>query len=240
MPYLILSDIHGNREALEAVLADANGRYDAILCLGDLVGYGPDPNAIVEWARAKPTVVVRGNHDKACSGLDSLDYYNPAARTSAIWTRKALIAQNLEYLQQLPRGPLRHQSFDLVHGSPQDEDDYLITIADVAPLRKDLATPLTFFGHTHIQGGFLVARSGIKRIVPARLLELEPDHFYLLNPGAVGQPRDGDPRAAYAIYSTEERTLEYRRAPYDVAKTAAKIRAAGLPESLAARLYVGA
>ncbi len=239
MPFLILSDIHGNREALEAVLAHARGSYNAILCLGDLVGYGPDPNAVVEWARANVPVIVRGNHDKACSGLDSLEYYNPAARTSAIWTRGVLLAENLEYLQRLPRGPLRHESFDLVHGSPLDEDDYLITIADVAQLRRDLATPLSFFGHTHIQGGFLLTRGGIKRIVPGRPLELEPDHFYLLNPGAVGQPRDGDPRAAYAVYSPGDRTVEYRRAEYDVAKTAAKIRAAGLPDSLAARLHMG-
>ena len=98
MPFLILSDIHGNREALEAVLAHARGSYNAILCLGDLVGYGPDPNAVVEWARANVPVAVRGNHDKACSGLDSLEYYNPAARTSAIWTRGVLSAENLEYL----------------------------------------------------------------------------------------------------------------------------------------------
>ena len=122
---------------------------------------------------------------------------------------------------------------------PLDEDEYLITIADVAQLRRDLATPLSFFGHTHIQGGFLMTRGGIKRIVPGRPLELEPDHFYLLNPGAVGQPRDGDPRAAYAVYSPGDRTVEYRRAEYDVAKTAAKIRAAGLPDSLAARLTMG-
>jgi predicted phosphodiesterase len=240
VPYLILSDIHANLEALEAVLADARGSYEAILCLGDVVGYGPDPNAVVEWTRANAAVIVRGNHDKACSGLDSLENYNPAARASAIWTRKVLSKESLDYLQRLARGPLRHENFDLVHGSPLDEDDYLITVADVAQLRGHLATPVSFFGHTHIQGGFLLTRGGIKRIVPGRVLELEPDHSYLLNPGAVGQPRDGDPRAAYALYSPRQRTLEYRRAEYDVATTAAKIRAAGLPDSLAARLHVGA
>ena len=240
MPYLILSDIHANREALDAVLADAHGRYERILCLGDLVGYGPDPNAVVEWVRANVATIVRGNHDKACSGLDSLDYYNPAARASAIWTQSRLSPENVDYLQKLPRGPLRHEGFDLVHGSPADEDDYLVTVADVTPLKRNLAAPISFFGHTHIQGGFLIARGGISRIVPGRVLELEPDHSYLLNPGAVGQPRDGDPRAAYALYSAQERILEYRRAPYDVAKTASKILDAGLPDSLAARLHLGA
>lgn len=239
MPYLIVSDIHGNQEALEAVLADAQGSYDRILCLGDLVGYGADPNAVVEWARENAAAVIRGNHDKACCGNDPLEHYHPAARASAEWTRTELSPQNLEYLENLARGPLRYESFDLVHGSPIDEDDYLITLGDVAQIRAHLETPVSFFGHTHVQGGFLVARGGVGRIEPARMLELENNHFYLVNPGAVGQPRDGDPRAAYALYSPEERLVEYRRAPYDIAKAARKIRAAGLPDVLAARLYEG-
>jgi predicted phosphodiesterase len=240
VPYLIISDIHGNQEALEAVLADAEGHYDRILCLGDLVGYGADPNPVVEWTRANAAAVIRGNHDKACCGTDPLDHYHPAARASAIWTRSVLTPENLDFLEKLPRGPLRYEDFDLVHGSPLDEDDYLITLGDVAQIRAHLETPLSFFGHTHVQGGFLVARGGVKRIVPTRVLEIENDYFYLLNPGAVGQPRDGDPRAAYAFFSPQGRVVEYRRVAYDVAKAAAKIRAAGLPDALAARLYEGA
>ena len=240
MPYLILSDIHANLEALEAVLASAQGRYQRILCLGDLVGYGADPNAVAEWARANLTATIRGNHDKACTGLDSLDHYRPAARASTIWTHAALTPENLEYLEGLPRGPLHYEGFDLVHGSPLDEDEYLMTLGDVAEIRAQLDTPLSFFGHTHVQGGFLVARGGVKRILPGQTLELEPDYAYLLNPGAVGQPRDGDPRAAYALYSPEERVVEYCRAIYDIDRAAAKIRAAGLPDSLAARLQQGA
>lgn len=239
MPYLILSDIHGNWEALEAVLASARGRYDRVLCLGDLAGYGADPNAVIEWVRANAAAVVRGNHDKVCSGIDPVEFFNPAAQAAAIWTRAALTPENREYLEKLPRGPLRYEDFDLVHGSPLDEDEYLITVGEVSAVREFIEAPLTFFGHTHIQGGFLLARAGVMRITPMWTLQLESDHAYLVNPGSVGQPRDGDSRAAYALYSPEQRTVEYCRAAYDVNQAAAKIQAAGLPDSLAARLYQG-
>jgi len=239
VPYLILSDIHANLEALSAVLADAAGRYDRILCLGDLAGYGADPNPVCEWSREKATAIVRGNHDRACSGMESLEDYRPAAAASAVWTAGQLTPGNIEYLSRLPRGPLRYDDFDLTHGSPEDEDEYLVTLADASPLRDALTAQLTFFGHTHIQGGFLLARRATRRIAPEGVLELEADHFYLVNPGAVGQPRDGDWRAAYAIYSPAQRLVEYRRVEYDVDRAASKIRAAGLPSALAARLYTG-
>jgi predicted phosphodiesterase len=237
--YLILSDIHANLEALTAVLADAAGRYEKILCLGDLVGYGADPNAICEWSRSNVTAIVRGNHDKACSGGESLEDYRPAAAASAVWTAGQLTPENIEYLSRLPRGPLRYDDFDLTHGSPADEDEYLITLSDAAPLRDVIAAQVTFFGHTHIQGGFLLARRATRHIASAEVLQLEPDHLYLVNPGAVGQPRDGDCRAAYAIYSPGERLVEYRRVEYNVDQAASKVRAAGLPLALAARLYTG-
>ncbi len=238
-PYLIVSDIHANLEALQAVLADAQGRYEKILCLGDLVGYGADPNPVGEWTRANATAIVRGNHDKVCSGNEPLEDYRPAARASAIWTREELSSQNLDYLYHLPRGPLRYEDFDLVHGSPADEDEYVLTVADASPLREAVSVQTTFFGHTHVQGGFVLTRSGARRILPKGVFELEPDHYYLLNPGAVGQPRDGDPRAAYLIYSPQERMVEYRRVDYDIDKAASKIRAAALPSALAVRLYSG-
>lgn len=239
VPHLILSDIHANLEALQAVLADASGRYDRILCLGDLVGYGADPNAVVDWARAETAVVVRGNHDKACIGDDSLDHYNAGARASAEWTRTQLSAGTFEFLRHLPRGPVRYEDYDLIHGSPADEDEYLVTSFDVSEVRPLLDTPVTWFGHTHIQGGFLVARGGIRAIQPPGMLELEPQHLYLLNPGSVGQPRDTDPRAAYALYWPEDRLVEYRRVEYDISAAAQKIRVAGLPDSLAERLFHG-
>jgi len=243
-PYLILSDIHGNYEALEAVLEDARGCYDRILCLGDLVGYGADPNRVAEWAKSNVASIVRGNHDRACTGSDLLEYFNPSARASALWTRGTLTAGNSSYLEHLARGPLRvtpngDGGFDLVHGSPLDEDEYLMGVEDVQLLSEYLETKLTFFGHTHLQGGFLLAARGIKRIPPDRILQLEPDYYYLINPGSVGQPRDGDPRAGYALYSPQERTVEFKRVPYDIGKAAAKILKADLPESLAMRLFEG-
>jgi len=244
MPYLILSDIHANLEAHQAVLEDARGRYDRILCLGDLVGYGADPNAIVEWARESATVIIRGNHDRVNSGadsgdLDGIESFNPSAQSSTVWTRNALLPNNRDYLERLPRGPLPYQGVDLIHGSPLDEDDYMVTASDAAPLLAYLGARLTFFGHTHRQGGFRLARRSVAALSSERPLEIEPDYFYLVNPGSVGQPRDGDPRAAYALYSPEEGAVEYRRVAYDVDRAAAKIRAAGLPEFLAARLHEG-
>jgi predicted phosphodiesterase len=239
MPHLILSDLHGNLEALEAVLADAEGLYDRILCLGDLVGYGADPNAIVDWTRKNVTVIVRGNHDKAGAGLDDMETFSPLARASAVWTRTVLTPESRAYLERLPRGPLPYEGIDLVHGSPADEDEYLLSAEDALPVRAYLGARATFFGHTHVQGGFLLAQRGAMRIPAAGVLQIEQKYFYLANPGSVGQPRDGDPRAAYALYSPEERTVEFRRAAYDVDRAAAKIRAAGLPDFLAARLHEG-
>jgi predicted phosphodiesterase len=244
MPYLILSDIHANLEAHQAVLQDADGKYDRILCLGDLVGYGADPNAIVEWAREKATVIIRGNHDRVSAASDSqepggIETFNLVAQYSALWTRSALSPESREYLERLPRGPLPYSGVDLIHGSPLDEDEYLITASDVAPLLAYLGAPLTFFGHTHRQGGFRLSRRSVAMLSPEHNLQIEPDYFYLVNPGSVGQPRDGDPRAAYALYSPEEGAVEYRRVAYDVDRAAAKILEAGLPEFLAARLHEG-
>lgn len=246
MPYLILSDIHGNYEALEAVLEQARSRYARVLCLGDLVGYGADPNRVTQWVRLNAGSVVRGNHDRACTGTDLLDHFNPAARASAFWTRSVLTPESRSYLENLPSGPLRVPpngssgvECDLVHGSPLDEDEYLVGPEDVRDLGPYLDAKLTFFGHTHLQGGFQLGPRSVRRIPPDRVLQLEPDYYYLINPGSVGQPRDGDPRAAYALYSPEERLLEYGRVPYDIGKAAAKILEAELPESLAMRLFEG-
>ena len=243
MPHLILSDIHANMEALEAVLADARGQYDRIYCLGDLVGYGADPNAAVAWVRTSVAAVIRGNHDKVCTGTDSLDGYNPAAQASTVWTRRALTRESRDYLDRLPRGPLRQQtgrhSFDLVHGSPEDEDEYLIAGEDVRRAIPFMDAPLYFFGHTHVQGGFLIARNNVRGIHTGKPLRIEDGYSYLVNPGSVGQPRDGDPRAAYVLYSPGDRTVEYRRVGYDIDSAARKIGAAGLPASLALRLFEG-
>jgi len=239
VPFLIVSDIHANREALEAVLADARGQYQKIVCLGDLAGYGADPNFTVDWARANASAIVRGNHDKLCAGLESLYSYRPAARAAAEWTISTLTPENRAYLERLPRGPLPYEGFDLVHGSPLDEDEYLVTTEDVAVIRKEIETPVSFFGHTHIQGGFLIVRNHVKPIDRHRVLELERDPTYLVNPGSVGQPRDGDWHAAYCIYHIESNVVEQRRVKYDLETAQKKIIDAGLPRLLAERLAIG-
>jgi predicted phosphodiesterase len=245
--YLILSDIHANREALEAVLADAAGCYDQILCCGDLVGYGADPQAVTSWVQKYVPVVVRGNHDKAVAGADddALEWFNPAAQAATLWTRSALSRGSLEYLAGLPMGPKAVEDFRLAHGSPLDEDEYLISVAEAGQLFGYLDAQVTLFGHTHMQGGFLLHRHGALRIDPVPIGEqsfeigITEEHVYLINPGSVGQPRDGDPRAAYAVYRPDERVLVYRRVDYDIRRAQDKILAAGLPEMLALRLAVG-
>jgi len=242
--YLIVSDIHANWEALEAVLRDAEGDYERIVCCGDLVGYGADPNRVVEWSRSQVLAIVRGNHDKAAVGLESLDWFNPAAREAAEWTARALTAENYAYLRSLPKGPRTVEAFEILHGSPADEDDYLmwVTPEDVLPF---VSSRVAFFGHTHFQGGFRVGRVQAQRLAaPAAearrlVVGLDPGWTYLINPGSVGQPRDGDPRAAYAIYDDERSEVELRRVVYAVEVAQAKIRRAGLPDVLAERLAAG-
>jgi diadenosine tetraphosphatase ApaH/serine/threonine PP2A family protein phosphatase len=230
---------------LEAVLQQANGAYSEIWCCGDLVGYGADPDWVTQWAQESVRAIVRGNHDKACAGLEDLEWFNPAARASALWTQATLSSDSTEYLTELPQGPLSIESAYLVHGSPVDEDEYLIQVRDAAEVAPYLDGPVTFFGHTHVQGGFLIRRKSVVRIAAVArdestaVLQMDADSFYLVNPGSVGQPRDGDWRAAYAIYDTDHRTVEYFRTEYDVAGAQRKIRAAGLPAALADRLAVG-
>lgn len=245
MHYLILSDIHANREALEAVLRDADGRYQETYCCGDLVGYGADPAWVIAWTQSAVKLVVRGNHDKACAGLEDLEYFNPSARKSAEWTREILSEAELAYLTALPAGPLATEAGTMVHGSPLDEDEYLLQERDAAEVFDYLEDTVTFFGHTHLQGGFQTKRHRAKRLppVPAKsqsnVMEIEPEWNYLINPGSVGQPRDGDPRAAYAIFDSDKRQVEYFRVAYDIAGAQSKIRAAGLPANLAERLAKG-
>ena len=123
MRYLVLSDIHANWEALAATLADAEGRYDRVVCLGDMVGYGADPNMVTDWVRTRSAVTVRGNHDKACTGDPVIEWFNPAAQHSAVWTMETLTPENMDYLVKLPQGPVTVDLFQLVHGSPLDEDE---------------------------------------------------------------------------------------------------------------------
>jgi predicted phosphodiesterase len=243
--YLIVSDLHANLEALDAVLRDADGRYDRAICCGDLVGYGADPNPVTDWARANCAVVVRGNHDRASSGLDDLEWFNPVARIAAVWTLENLSAGNADYIRNLPQGPILVDGFQVVHGSPYDEDEYVLAAVEAGQAFGYLEARLAFFGHTHVQGGFIWNQSRVETIgrTGARSdrqhMEIDPECAYLVNPGSVGQPRDGDPRAAYAVYDSGAHMLTYFRAVYDVEAAQKKIREVGLPAILADRLSVG-
>ena len=245
MRYLILSDIHANWEALDAVMQHAGTGFDRILCCGDLVGYGADPNAVVEWVRSNCHLVVRGNHDKACTGQEDLEWFNPVARAGALWTCQQLSAENAAYVRDLQKGPAFLDGMEILHGSPWDEDDYVMAADEAGDAFGYLESRLAFFGHTHLQGGFIWNQSRIETIphVPTKqaklAMEIDPSCGYLVNPGSVGQPRDGDPRAAYATYDSEGRAVVYQRVPYNVGAAQQKIYNAGLPPYLAERLELG-
>jgi diadenosine tetraphosphatase ApaH/serine/threonine PP2A family protein phosphatase len=246
---LILSDIHANLEALEACL-DAAPEYDQVYNLGDIVGYGANPNEVTERSRELGSVFVRGNHDKACSGLTDLHDFNPVASLAALWTRKKLFDDHLQFLRELPQGPLSPiDDVHLVHGSPRDEDEYILMASDAYAMLSQSTASLTFFGHTHVQRGFILETDGQgKALAPSYKsskgkqtvkLEVKPNKKYLVNPGSVGQPRDNDPRAAFLIYDTDAGVITFYRVPYDIQLAQEKIFAAGLPERLAVRLEEG-
>ena len=250
MRILLLSDIHGNLEALEACLAAAPA-HDRAVNLGDLVGYGASPNEVIERSRRVGQFFVRGNHDRVICGLIGLQEFNPVAGLAALWTRDHVTAENMQWLRELPQGPLRMDDVpdvQFVHGSPLHEDDYVISEEDAtAPLRAS-PLPVTFFGHTHLQGGFLAGQNGSEFFQPTYAtigtsesceLSLEPDQKYLINPGSVGQPRDGDWRAAFATFETDTRVVTFFRVPYDLRAAQERIMAANLPMRLATRLAAG-
>lgn len=287
MRALILSDIHGNLEALEAVLAAA-GQWDVLWNLGDMVGYGGSPNEVLDRVRPLSTLVVRGNHDRVCCGLTSATNFNPTARFAANWTQRELSPENLAWLREVPQGPLYpevgptvsdskdssgspahaqtvgegkaaadHTSaandgsmtgVTLAHGSPLNEDTYILNMRDAwAPLQQ-MRTAITFVGHTHVQGGFWQRDHDWHEVRPFYrtrneadlwIMAIRPGTRQLINPGSVGQPRDSDWRAAFAIYDTDAGEITFHRVPYDITAAQGRILMAGLPERLAARLREG-
>lgn len=239
MRFLIVSDIHSNWQALQAVEADAKGAYDQVLCLGDIVGYGAEPNRTVEWVRAKVTVAIRGNHDKAAIGDPCLDDFSDDAHTAALWTASELNEENRRFLAQLPQGPVLVEQFALAHGSPGDEDEYIVFEHDAAHAAMFLPADLCFIGHTHLQGGFAIRRVRGWQVPPKGVYSIEPNTSYFINPGSVGQPRDDDPRAAYAIYDSGTKQVAFRRVAYDIELAQQRIREAGLPPFLSFRLSIG-
>jgi len=245
MRRLILSDIHGNLEALEAVSNDARGRYDEVVCCGDIVGYGASPHEAIVWMQRSGASIVRGNHDRAAWEPGVRESFTPSARTAAAWCAQVLGEEDLAWLRALPPGPIWRDDFGLVHGSPDDEDAYLEYTTDLRGIDQLLQRRVCFLGHTHVQGGWQWQPGGIRLLpVPAPeepecVVELDPDSLILINPGSVGQPRDYDPRAAYAIWDATQGLLSYRRVAYDIDSAQRRIVAAGLPHSLAHRLAIG-
>jgi diadenosine tetraphosphatase ApaH/serine/threonine PP2A family protein phosphatase len=236
---LIVTDIHGNRDALDAVVADA-GAADRIWCLGDIVGYGPEPSACLAWVREHCEIVLSGNHDYAVFDPAVTQDFNPNAAAAAEWTRAQLSPADVEYLRSLP-SMVEREGVTLAHGSPADPIwTYILSVIDAHEAFASFAGPCCFVGHTHVAACYVQDRESTVRLpidndVPLALDEAR----YIVNPGSVGQPRDRDPRAAYLWYDPGTATVVWKRVRYDIARAQAKIRAAGLPERLAARLALG-
>ena len=250
MRYLILSDIHANWEALAAVLNHVRRKkFERILFLGDAVGYGASPNLVLDWLRSVGSsgVLIRGNHDRVCSGLDSGEYFNRFALHAAEWTADILEDRNRKILRDLPEGPVVvEDQVAMCHGAPHDEDAYLFSGNDALPAFEALPQQVTFFGHTHVPSVFSLDERAAPTDMEVRLLagergriSLEEGRRYLINPGSVGQPRDRDPRAAYGIYDSQTRRFYHYRVAYPVAEARRRILRAGLPPMLGDRLLHG-
>jgi len=245
MRHLVLSDLHANLEALQAVLDEAGARCGGTLVLGDIVGYGADPNPVIRILRGLPGLVaIRGNHDRVAASLEEADGFNEAARQSALWTRRTLSAESREFLAALPRGPLEFSPGKLLsHGTPIDEDQYLMDEGEARRCFERVPFDLCFFGHSHYPGAFVLEGSRVVRAPltgDAPVLELRTRHRYLVNPGSVGQPRDRNPRSCFAIYDDVSGTVTIRRVEYGAAEARDKILRAGLPRWLGDRLLLGA
>jgi predicted phosphodiesterase len=247
--YAVISDIHGNLEALEAVLEDIPEEVDAIYCLGDVIGYGASPNECCELIRERGIPVISGNHDLAVTDPETdLAWFNPVAAQAVEWTRDQITADNASFLYSLPR-EMEHRGAFFVHGSVRDPDEYILNSAtagdNLSVLKHEHPeTPICFFGHTHVKAIAPFPQSQAP-VGPSEPIDLSKDGPYLVNPGSVGQPRDGDVFASYVLAEgTEpdsERTpsIAYRFVDYDLAGAQARIRDAGLPAVLADRLAQG-
>ena len=241
MRTLIISDIHANLPALEAVLADA-GQFDAVWCLGDLVGYGPDPNECVERIAGLPNLqCIMGNHDAAAVGAIEVDAFNLDARKTVLWAQERLTPANKEYVKNLP-DRIKLEFITLVHGSPfKPIWEYLLDTRSATISFEFYDTPYCFVGHTHLPVLFHLPddRSTAQLIVPEHVSQMTLAPRAILNPGSVGQPRDRDSRSAYAILDTTDYTWEWHRVEYDIQGVQERMRKENLPERFISRLSAG-
>ena len=241
MKIAVISDIHANAEALDRVLLELEQRnVENTMCLGDIVGYNADPNPCTDRVKQAGIPSLLGNHDAVACGLEEPWGFNVVALTAALWTRSQLTEENKAFLRELPDQQVMNSSFVAVHGAPSDRDTYLFSMEDLRPefdYLREYEVPLCFFGHTHCQGIF--SEEGPQAPGEGGHFKLEEGKLFFVNPGSVGQPRDGDARAAFAIYDTDLRDVELIRVEYDKKTTAEKISQAGLPMFLAERLMMG-
>ena len=245
MRYLILSDIHANMEALASVLRHVRRkRFDRTVLLGDVVGYGADPNRTIERVRSLGRkVIIRGNHDKVCSGLESGEMFNRIALESARWTHRQLLSRHRTWLASLPEGPIHvDETFSISHGTPLDEDAYIFGEIEALNIFCFFKLPICFFGHSHFPVIFGLDSEALTTYIPSSShfrLRLRQNTRYLINPGSIGQPRDGDNRASFGIFDSARMTMTIHRIAYKFERTQKKIREAGLPPPLAERLAMG-
>jgi len=242
MTYGLISDIHGNLEAFDAVL-EALDSVDAFLCLGDIIGYGADPALCLEKLRSLPGLLcVAGNHDLAAVGRYDISWFNPFARAAVEWTAEQLSDEQTSYLRNLPL-TAHVEGAILVHGSLPDEMGYVTSPQEARACFDAMPGDTAFIGHTHVAEYYQIPRGTMPptqvSLWSGGAVDLRDDLRYIINPGAVGQPRDGNPAASFGIWDVEARTVEIKRVPYDVEKAQAKIGSAGLPDYLSERLTVG-
>jgi len=238
--FALISDIHANMESLEAVLAHIPDDR-RVLCLGDIVGYGPNPNECVALVRARAHATVLGNHDVAAVDGFGIEYFNPAARTAIEWTRGVIDADHAAWLDGLAY-ELRTDDYLMVHGAPVDYFTYILDKRDAARAFEATDAPLIFVGHTHLADYYALGPDGAIEHAHRQhggRLDLEPKCRYIVNAGSVGQPRDLNPAASFAMYDSNERSIVWERVAYPIATTQRKIEAAHLPDVLATRLAVG-
>ncbi len=244
MRCLIISDLHANLTAFEAVLADTKARdikYDMVWCLGDVVGYGPDPNECIELLRTMPHICLAGNHDWAVLGKLELETFNDNANSAILWTRHQLRPENIRYLQARPER-VDQGEYVLVHASPRKPIwEYVLDVPIAEENFAYLNQPFCLVGHTHVPLIFTKDTRSIRASHPEHNLPvmLRRTNQYIINAGSVGQPRDGDPRAAYALLDTDAITWTPHRVAYDVVSVQSRMRAAGLPDKLIARIEYG-